>query len=107
MLLNSARRAMMVPILLFGIFQFMTDTNPDTPLIWQAIIAVLVGAPFLVAVFAILVNGRPGALLALPEYLAFRALRAWFTLESVLTIPLNSTATLLNESSLVPAKDPV
>lgn len=92
MLLNSARRAMMVPILLFGIFQYFTDTDPTSPLVWQAIVAVLIGAPAMVAVAAVLINRRPDALLAIPEYLLFRAMRAWFTLESVLTIPINRTA---------------
>lgn len=99
MLLNSARRAMMVPILLFGIFQFLTDTDPTSPLIWQAIAAVLVGAPAMVAIAAVLINRRPDALLAIPEYLLFRALRAWFTLESVLTIPINKTARSLKKTS--------
>ncbi len=92
MLMNSARRAMMVPILLFGVFQFFLDTDPTSPLVWQAIAAVLIGAPALVAVAAILINGRPDALLGIPEYILFRAMRAWFTLESVLTIPINRTA---------------
>jgi len=100
MLLNSARRAMMVPILLFGIFQFFTDTDPTSPLVWQAIAAVLIGAPMLVAVAAILINGRPDALLGLPEYILFRAMRAWFTLESVLTIPINRTAKSFRKPSL-------
>jgi cellulose synthase/poly-beta-1,6-N-acetylglucosamine synthase-like glycosyltransferase len=101
MLLNSARRAMMVPILLFGFFQLITDMSPGTPLVWQAIIAVLVGAPALVAVFAALINGKPAALLALPEYLAFRAMRAWFTLESMLTIPINEKRRTLSDLEFV------
>ncbi|WP_114520762.1 glycosyltransferase family 2 protein [Altererythrobacter sp. ZODW24] len=92
MLLNSARRAMMVPILFFGIFDLLTDTTSDNALVWQSIIAVLVGAPALVAIAAILINRRPSALLALPEYLAFRAMRAWFTLESVLTIRITKNS---------------
>ncbi|MEW4467669.1 glycosyltransferase [Parasphingorhabdus sp. JC815] len=99
MLLNSARRAMMVPILLFGIFQYLMVTDPSSPLIWQAIAAVLVGAPAMVAVAAVIMNRRPDALLAIPEYLLFRALRAWFTLESVLTIPINKTARSLKKPS--------
>ncbi len=92
MLLNSARRAMMVPILIFGLFQLLTDTGTDNILVWQSIIAVLVGAPALVAVFAILINREWWALLAMPEYLAFRAMRAWYTLESVLSIRIRRSA---------------
>ena len=105
MLLNSARRAMMVPILLFGIFQFFTDTDPTSPLVWQAIAAVLIGAPVLVAVAAVLINRRPDALLAIPEYILFRAMRAWFTLESVLTIPINRTAKSFRTSALTTQSD--
>ena len=98
MLLNSARRAMMVPILFFGIFDLMTDTRSDSALVWQSIIAVLVGAPALVAVTAALVNRRPDALLAIPEYIAFRALRAWLTLESVLTITIRRNPIRLRDA---------
>jgi len=92
MLLNSARRAMMVPILIFGVFQLLTGTGDDSALVWQSIIAVLVGAPALVAVAAILINREWLALLGMPEYLAFRALRAWYTLESVLSIRIRRSA---------------
>ena len=92
MLLNSARRAMMVPILIFGVFQLLTETSTDNVLVWQSIIAVLVGAPALVAIAAIVINREWLALLAMPEYLAFRALRAWYTLESVLSIRIRRTS---------------
>lgn len=99
MLLNSARRAMMVPILIFGLFQLLTGTGTDSVLVWQSIIAVLVGAPALVAVFAIVINREWMALLAMPEYLAFRALRAWYTLESVLSIRIRRSARSVVRSS--------
>ena len=92
MLLNSARRAMMVPILIFGVFQLLTSTGVENTLIWQSIIAVLVGAPALVAIAAILINREWLALLAMPEYLAFRAMRSWYTLESVLSIRIRRAA---------------
>lgn len=89
MLLNSARRAMMVPIMFFGLLQLITNTGNDSGLVWQSIIAVLVGAPALVAVFALLVNREWRGIFAMPEYLAFRALRAWYTLESLLSIRIS------------------
>ncbi|WBY16720.1 glycosyltransferase [Erythrobacteraceae bacterium WH01K] len=85
MLLNSARRAMMVPIVLFGIGELLF-ANADNLLVWQAIAAVLVGAPAMVAATAALLNRKPSALLALPEYILFRLLRAYYTLESMLSI---------------------
>lgn len=86
MLLNSSRRAMMVPILIFGFFQLITNTSSDNALIWQSLIAVLVGAPALVAIFVLVISREWKGLLAMPEYLIFRALRAWYTLESLLSI---------------------
>ncbi|MEP1422944.1 MAG: glycosyltransferase family 2 protein [Erythrobacter sp.] len=101
MLLNSARRAMMVPILIFGLFQLLTDTGTDNVLVWQSIIAVLVGAPALVAFFAIIINREWIALLGMPEYFAFRALRAWYTLESVLSIRIRGSASPITQKSTI------
>lgn len=89
MLLNNARRAMMVPILVFGLFEFIFTHETANPLLWQSILAVLLGAPILNAILAILLSNEPRAFLSLPSYVLFRALRAWYTLESALTIPIN------------------
>ncbi|MEO1492094.1 MAG: glycosyltransferase [Pseudomonadota bacterium] len=86
MLVNSARRAMLVPLLVFGALEYVCAFNPDSPLKWQAIVAVMVGAPAMMAVVAALLNGVPKGILALPEYLLFRVLRSYFTLESMLSI---------------------
>lgn len=84
MLVNSARRAMMVPLAIFG-FLYL-GFEPEGTLTLSAVLAVLLGAPTLMAAFAALANGRPKALLGLPEYVLFRILRAYLTLESVLSI---------------------
>ena len=89
MLLNNARRAMMVPIVFFGLFQLALTRGTDSPLVWQSVVAVLIGAPMLNAVLSILLSNEPRALLSLPSYIFFRTLRAWYTLESALTIPIN------------------
>jgi cellulose synthase/poly-beta-1,6-N-acetylglucosamine synthase-like glycosyltransferase len=86
MLVNSARRAMLMPLIIFGTIEYGFGFNPDTPIVWQAVVAVGVGAPALMAVLTCLINGMPRATLALPEYLVFRLLRAYFTLESMLSI---------------------
>ncbi|MEM9063442.1 MAG: glycosyltransferase [Pseudomonadota bacterium] len=86
MLVNSARRAMLVPLLIFGALEYACAFNPQSPLKWQAIVAVMVGAPAIMAVVAALLNGVPKGIVALPEYLLFRVLRAYFTLESMLSI---------------------
>lgn len=86
MLINSGRRAMLVPLILFGFMEYIFRFNPQSPLVWQSIVAVMVGAPALVACVSALLNGLPRGILALPEYLIFRVLRAYFTLESMLSI---------------------
>ncbi|MBJ3786484.1 glycosyltransferase [Devosia sediminis] len=86
MLLNSARRAMTVPLFLFSLLYYVIGPSGAAPLTLQAVLAVLVGAPALMGAFAVLVNGRPRALLGLPEYVLFRVLRSYLTLESVLSI---------------------
>lgn len=86
MLLNSARRAMMVPLALFGVLHLSFAFDREATLTVSAVLAVLLGAPTLMAAFAALANGRPQALLGLPEYTLFRIARSYLTLESVLSI---------------------
>ncbi len=91
MLINSARRAMLVPLVFYGALEWGLRLNPDSPIIWQSIVAVTTGAPAIMAVLASLLNGVPKGILALPEYLIFRVLRAYFTLESMLSILVDET----------------
>jgi len=53
---------------------------------WQPIVAAIFGASVFIAVFAALVNRMPGTLVHLPEFLLFRLLRAYFSLETLLTV---------------------
>ncbi|MEP3275482.1 MAG: glycosyltransferase [Stappiaceae bacterium] len=100
MLVNSARRAMLVPLIIFGILECGLRFNPESPIIWQSIVAVTTGAPAVVAVVASLLNGVPRGIIALPEYLIFRTLRAYFTLESMLSILISTE----NENLELPIK---
>jgi cellulose synthase/poly-beta-1,6-N-acetylglucosamine synthase-like glycosyltransferase len=93
MLLNTARRAMMLPLAVFGVLELLITSGSVALPHWQAIVAVLIGSPMLAAALAILANNRPRALLSLPAYILFRALRSWYTLESALSIPIMSTST--------------
>ncbi|RDE10034.1 glycosyltransferase [Pelagibacterium lacus] len=86
MLLNSGRRAMTVPLVIFGVLYYFVGFNPMTPLTLPAVVAVVLGAPALMAAFAALANGRVKALVGLPEYILFRLVRSYLTLESVLSI---------------------
>ncbi|HWJ87265.1 MAG TPA: glycosyltransferase family 2 protein [Pelagibacterium sp.] len=90
MLLNSGRRAMTVPLVIFGALNYLYAFNPQSTLTAQAVIAVVLGAPALMAAFAALANGRVGALIGLPEYVIFRMMRSYLTLESVLSIAFQS-----------------
>lgn len=90
MLMNTARRAMMIPLMIFGLLELLITSKSIALPHCEAIFAVLIGSPMLTAAIAILANNRPRALLALPPYIFFRALRAWYTLESALTIPITS-----------------
>jgi hypothetical protein len=89
MLINSARRAMLVPLIIYGALEWGTGFNQNSPILWQSVVAVMVGAPAIIGVVAALLNGVPRGILALPEYLIFRVLRAYFTLESMLSILVN------------------
>lgn len=86
MLLNSARRAMLIPLVIFGILHLELGLESTGTLTSQAVLAVILGAPTLMAALAALANGMPRALLGLPQYTLFRLARSYLTLESVLSI---------------------
>lgn len=95
MLVNSARRAMMIPLLIFGTIHWMAGLNAGSTLEWPFLLAVLIGSPALMTVLAAIVNGMPGTLLGLPGYLLFRAMRSYFTLESMLSIVMKPAPVLV------------
>lgn len=99
MLVNSARRAMLVPLIIFGALECLFHFNPNSPIIWQSVVAVTTGAPAIMAIFAALANGIPRGILALPEYLIFRIMRAYFTLESMLSILIDVEAENLERAT--------
>jgi len=82
MLFNSSRRAMMLPLAIFGALELAFGSGPAGLLSWQPIVAAIFGASVFIAVFAALVNRMPGTLVHLPEFL----LRAYFSLETLLTV---------------------
>ncbi len=92
MLVNLARRAMMLPLVIYGLICYLTPFTRFDSLSWIALIATFVGAPSLVAVVAALLNGVPGVIIHLPRYLAFRLMRSYFTLESMMSIRLRESA---------------
>ncbi|WP_368184367.1 glycosyltransferase family 2 protein [Aestuariibius sp. HNIBRBA575] len=101
MLVNSARRAMLVPLIIFGGLECAFGFNPNSPIIWQSVVAVTTGAPAIMAVLAALLNNVPYGIVALPEYLLFRVVRAYFTLESMLSILVDNRAENLELATLM------
>ena len=98
---------MLVPLIIFGGLEWGLAFNANTPIVWQSIVAVTTGAPAIMAVLASLLNGVPRGILALPDYLIFRVLRAYFTLESMLSILIDIRAENLElaiRHDLVPDK---
>lgn len=89
MLLNTARRAMSLPLLLFGLIFLAMAPDPRSNIFMQAVLAFVLGAPLIMVIFATLVLLRFRDLLSLPSYLAFRMIRSYLTLESMLSITFN------------------
>lgn len=92
MLVNLARRAMMLPLVIYGLICYLTPFTRFDTLGWVALIATFIGAPSLVAVVATLLNRVPGVIVHLPRYLGFRLMRSYFTLESMMSIRLRNSA---------------
>ncbi len=84
-LVNAARRAMLVPILIFAVIAVAGFRSVFSGLYWQPEIATVLGMPM---VMTVLVCGlwRPSALRHVPAYLCFRLLRSYFTLGSALSL---------------------
>ncbi|MCC2308851.1 glycosyltransferase [Cellulomonas chengniuliangii] len=85
-LLNAARRAMLLPILLFAVLVLGAFPRTFAGLRWQPVVAMGIGLPALVAIVVCLLLRQPKALLYIPEYLVFRLIRGYFTLAAVLSL---------------------
>lgn len=88
MLVNTALRAMMLPMILFAIIVLFGPGVNTRDLQIQSAMAVALGAPAILAVLASLLNKEYKGIFCLPEYVAFRLLRSFFTMESNLTISI-------------------
>jgi cellulose synthase/poly-beta-1,6-N-acetylglucosamine synthase-like glycosyltransferase len=86
MLLNTARRAVALPFLVFGLLFLAVAPDPRSAISMQAVLAFVLGAPFIMVTLATLVMLRFRDLLGLPKYLLFRLFRSYLTLESMLSI---------------------
>ncbi len=93
MLLNTAIRTMVLPLIIFGVMETLEPFTQGARPQWQAIGAVMLGSPTLVAIGAVLINRAPKGILYLPEYTVFRLYRGYFTLESMLSIAIKGSET--------------
>jgi len=99
MLFNNARRAMAVPLLLYAGIFLIIDPDPRSTIRTVSVVALLLGVPALNAIIAILVNLRFKALLAFPPYLIFRMMRAYLTLETMLTMNFSGYAARCSQAA--------
>lgn len=104
MLLNGARRALMLPLAVFAGLCLAITPDIYVNLDLVEIAAVFLGAPALLAAIILISRGRLAALLDLPIYFAFRALRSHQTLDSALSMRLsNARAKQRQQSSTTAA----
>ena len=105
-LLQVARRSVTVPLLLFG--GVTLALTPDTLFLrgGAALVAVVVGLPFLVSAVVIASYRQFGLLPYLPFYILFRLLRCYYSLEMLFTLPFGKPPfdTPPSEASAPPAK---
>ncbi|WAJ28167.1 glycosyltransferase [Antarcticirhabdus aurantiaca] len=92
MLMNSGRRAVTIPLLIFGLLCDATEINPLSPVATPAIFATVLGAPVVMAFLSTFLARHPKAASGMGDYFVFRILRAYFTLEAILSIRLASAA---------------
>lgn len=95
MLANAARRAMLLPVMIFAVFAYIVYQNTFVGLHWQPVLATVLGLPMIMAIAICLLWRRPDALRYIPIYLCFRLLRSYLTLTSALSLvypPLDPVA---------------
>ncbi len=92
MLMNSGRRAVTIPLLIFGLLCDAMAINPMSPVATPAIFSTILGAPVVMAFLSTLLTRNPKAASGMGDYFIFRILRSYFTLEAILSIRLASAA---------------
>lgn len=85
-LLNGARRAMMAPLLIYGIIVFVLFGGIYAHPGFATVVAVVLGMPFVLAFAVLTVWRRLDLLPVLPLYMGFRFLRSYYTLGSTLSL---------------------
>ncbi|CAA9586299.1 MAG: putative bi-functional transferase/deacetylase [uncultured Truepera sp.] len=89
-LVQVVRRSVMVPILLFAGVVAVLEPAALHLRGGAALVAVIVGLPFLVSVLVLAAYRRFNLILYLPPYIFFRLLRSYYSLEMLFTLPLGA-----------------
>lgn len=85
-LLNGARRAMMAPLLIYGLVVFFLFGGVYGHPGFATVVAVIMGMPFVLALFVLILWRRLDLIPILPLYMGFRFLRSYYTLGSTLSL---------------------
>jgi len=85
-LLNGARRAMMAPLLIYGLIVFFLFGGVYSHPGFATVVAVVLGMPFVLSLSVLVVWRRWDLLPILPLYMGFRFLRSYYTLGSTLSL---------------------
>ncbi len=85
-LLNGARRAMMTPLLIYGVIVFFIFGGVYGHPHFATVVAVVLGMPFVLATTVLAIWRRLDLLWVLPLYMGFRFLRSYYTLGSTLSL---------------------
>lgn len=85
-LLNGARRAMMTPLLIYGLIVFFIFGGVYGHPHFATVVAVVLGMPFILATTVLAIWRRLDLLWVLPLYMGFRFLRSYYTLGSTLSL---------------------
>jgi hypothetical protein len=85
-LLNGARRAMMAPLMIYGVIMYFIFGGIYEHPNLTTVAAVLVGMPFLMACTVLILWRRIDLLAYMPVYMGFRLLRSYYTLGATLTL---------------------
>jgi cellulose synthase/poly-beta-1,6-N-acetylglucosamine synthase-like glycosyltransferase len=86
MLMSAARRAMLVPFILYTVLVLALFHDTFTQLYAGAALAMTLGVPLFVSVLICVLTRRWRALPLIPYYLVFRLLRSYLSLSAALTL---------------------
>ena len=90
-LVQSARRSMMVPILIYAVVVAVLEPNALYLRSGATVVAILAGSSLLISLLVLSAYRQWQLFPFVPAYLGFRLLRAYLSLDSLFTLPLGTT----------------